>query len=107
MDCSLCKYRSTLLGFEDEVSLAQESHHHHVEGSQESCSLCESECTGDCESVDSAHFSGNSENIEHDHFDQHGNQSHSHGHHPYPNADHPLGPLTLRNAFSLPESKEI
>src|SRR3546814_10618505 len=32
MNCKLCKYRAQVLGFEAEVGLAQESHHHHVEG---------------------------------------------------------------------------
>ena len=32
MNCQMCKYREQVLGFEDEVGLAQESHHHHVEG---------------------------------------------------------------------------
>ncbi len=32
MNCQLCKYREQVLGFENEVGLAQESHHHHVEG---------------------------------------------------------------------------
>ena len=32
MNCALCKYRAQVLGFEAEVGLAQESHHHHVEG---------------------------------------------------------------------------
>ncbi len=32
MNCQLCKYREQILGFEDEVGLAQQSHHHHVEG---------------------------------------------------------------------------
>ena len=32
MNCQLCKYRAQVLGFEAEVGLAQESHHHHVEG---------------------------------------------------------------------------
>ena len=30
MNCSLCKYRSNLLGFENEVGLSQHSHHDHV-----------------------------------------------------------------------------
>ena len=34
MNCLLCKYRSKLLGFEEEVGLVQQSHHHHVEGIQ-------------------------------------------------------------------------
>ena len=32
MNCSLCKYRTTILGFEHDVGAVQESHHHHVEG---------------------------------------------------------------------------
>jgi sirohydrochlorin cobaltochelatase len=32
MNCQLCKYREQILGFEAEVGLPQESHHHHVEG---------------------------------------------------------------------------
>ena len=32
MNCQLCKYREQVLGFEAEVGLAQQSHHHHVEG---------------------------------------------------------------------------
>lgn len=32
MNCSLCKYRTRILGFERDVGAPQESHHHHVEG---------------------------------------------------------------------------
>src|SRR5262250_173893 len=31
MNCALCKYRAQVLGFEAEVGLAQQSHHHHLE----------------------------------------------------------------------------
>ena len=48
MNCSLCKYRAQVLGFEQEVGLDQSSHHHHVEGLTEACDLCERECTGAC-----------------------------------------------------------
>ena len=56
MNCALCKYRAQVLGFEAEVGLAQESHHHHVEGqgvlapgsNVEDCELCDSFCTGAC-----------------------------------------------------------
>ncbi|NDG37696.1 MAG: sirohydrochlorin chelatase, partial [Alphaproteobacteria bacterium] len=48
-NCSLCKYRAQVLGFEQDVGQAQESHHHHVEGLAESCTLCELECTGACQ----------------------------------------------------------
>jgi sirohydrochlorin cobaltochelatase len=32
MNCQMCKYREQVLGFEAEIGLPQESHHHHVEG---------------------------------------------------------------------------
>jgi sirohydrochlorin cobaltochelatase len=91
MNCSLCKYRAQVLGFEREVGAPQHSHHHHVEGLVESCRLCERECTGACQPDgvplpvgDSAGGQGQGE---------HGH----HHHHPiYPHADHPLGPRTLR-----------
>ena len=78
MNCSLCKYRAQVLGFETEVGAPQHSHHHHVEGLSESCNLCERECTGACQPD--------------------GVPLHQGGHHhsPYPHADHPLGPRTLR-----------
>ncbi len=66
MNCKLCKYREQVLGFEDEVGLAQQSHHHHVEGIG-----TDSGQPGD----------------DHHH--------HGHAHHPYPHAGHPLGPMTL------------
>ncbi|MEI8250211.1 MAG: sirohydrochlorin chelatase, partial [Synechococcus sp. ELA057] len=51
MNCSLCKYRAQVLGFEQEVGAPQHSHHHHVEGLVESCNLCEHECTGACQEL--------------------------------------------------------
>jgi len=36
MNCQMCKYRTQVLGFEAEVGLPQESHHHHVEGINDS-----------------------------------------------------------------------
>jgi sirohydrochlorin cobaltochelatase len=86
MNCSLCKYRAQVLGFEMEVGAPQHSHHHHVEGLTESCTLCESECTGACQP------DGVPIPLGHAH-----SHSHSHSHHPpYPQADHPLGPRSLR-----------
>ena len=32
MNCSLCKYRVQILGYEDDQGAVQEGHHHHVEG---------------------------------------------------------------------------
>ena len=76
MNCALCKYREQVLGFEAEVGLPQESHHHHVEGIGTD--------------AEAAH--------EHDHHHDHGqdhHHDHAHHHHPYPHADHPLGPVTM------------
>lgn len=70
MNCQMCKYRAQVLGFEDEVGLAQESHHHHVEG------------------IGIGHDHAHDHHHGHDHH-------HDHGHHPYPHADHPHGPKTL------------
>ncbi|MFM7170862.1 MAG: sirohydrochlorin chelatase [Cyanobium sp.] len=80
MNCSLCKYRAQVLGFEREVGYPQHSHHHHVEGSLESCQLCERECTGACQTDTPALSPGHPD----------------HHHPPYPHAHHPLGPQTLR-----------
>ena len=67
MNCGLCKYRTQVLGFEAQVGEAQESHHHHVEGGA------------------------------HDHSHEHDHEhSHDHHHTPYPHADHPLGPVTMK-----------
>ena len=98
MNCSLCKYRSNLFGFEKEVGLVQESHHDHVEGLGISCDLCDAECNGACESnsqnlideQDHLHFFGKGDNAEHQH------KHVDHHHSIYPNSKHPLGPVTLR-----------
>jgi len=115
MNCQMCKYRDQVLGFEAEVGLAQESHHHHVEGIGGSLENCP--CNGDCDascrdeefckkhglpwtplhthdhshSHDHEHEHGHS----HDHSHGHGH-SHDHHHHPYPQADHPLGPRSMK-----------
>ena len=110
MNCSLCKYRAQVLGFETEVGAPQHSHHHHVEGLVESCTLCERECTGACQDdgvplpggeASHAHNHDHEHDHDHDHDHDHGpGQGHHHGpdhHHTrYPHADHPLGPRTLR-----------
>ncbi len=79
MNCQLCKYREQVLGFEAEVGLAQESHHHHVEGIGTGKGLVD----------------GNYHTHSHDHSHDH---DHDHHHHPYPHADHPLGPRTMKDA---------
>lgn len=98
INCSLCKYRSNLYGFEKDVGLIQESHHNHVEGIGVSCELCEAECSGACENEilssrgDKVH-SSKSMNIHHSDIAA----PHHHNHEIYPNSQHPLGPLTLQN----------
>ncbi|MFT5638538.1 MAG: sirohydrochlorin cobaltochelatase [Paracoccaceae bacterium] len=100
-NCALCKYRVQVLGFEAEVGLPQESHHHHVEGqgasapgsNVEDCKLCDAYCTGECrlELADHAHH--------HDHGDghhHHHDHEHDHVHQEYPHAKHPLGPESVR-----------
>jgi len=103
MNCSLCKYRAQVLGFETEVGAPQRSHHHHVEGLIEGCTLCENECTGACQPDGIPIPLGqHSHSHDHDHDHDHGHEhhhdhshDHDHGHAPYPHADHPLGPRTL------------
>jgi sirohydrochlorin cobaltochelatase len=47
MNCAMCKYREQVLGFEAEIGLKQESHHHHVEGVGGGLENCP--CNGDCD----------------------------------------------------------
>lgn len=116
MNCSLCKYREAVLGFEAEVGAAQESHHHHVEGIGGGLENCP--CNGDCDAscrdeafckahglpftpLDAhahAHDHDHVHDHRHDHGHDHGHGHHHHDHHhaPYPHADHPLGPATLQ-----------
>ncbi len=96
MNCGLCKYRTRVLGFEAEVGLPQESHHHHVEGIGSG---------GDAH--DDGHQHSHTHTHSHDHghdhdqgHDQGHDHAHDHQHHPYPHADHPLGPVTLNKEGS-------
>ncbi|MBO0661012.1 sirohydrochlorin chelatase [Jiella sp. MQZ9-1] len=123
MNCQLCKYREQMLGFEAEVGLVQESHHHHVEGIGFSD---DSEYRGTAgpqtprqkadhghSHGDHAHHHHGHDHDDHHHHGDHGHHhahdhghahgqghSHDHGHghhhHPYPHADHPLGPRSMR-----------
>ena len=79
MNCQMCKYREQVLGFEDQVGLPQESHHHHVEGVGTGVVEHSHDHTPGYHGV---HNQGNGT---------------GHHHHPYPHADHPLGPLTLKS----------
>ncbi|GHA30858.1 sirohydrochlorin cobaltochelatase [Devosia pacifica] len=121
MNCSMCKYREQVLGFEAEVGMAQESHHHHVEGIGGGLENCP--CGGDCDAscrdeefcrihglpftplhthahddADHHHDHDHEHHHHHDHDHPHEHDhdhAHDHHHHPYPHADHPLGPVTL------------
>ncbi|MEM6465037.1 MAG: CbiX/SirB N-terminal domain-containing protein, partial [Pseudomonadota bacterium] len=108
MNCAMCKYRAQVLGFEAEVGSPQESHHHHVEGqgasapgsNVEDCVLCETFCTGACRldkdaSHDHHHHGHHHHDHGHHHHHAHGHD-HDHHHAPYPHADHPLGPESVR-----------
>ena len=108
--CVMCKYRTAVLGFEAEVGALQESHHHHVEGQGAAapgsnvadCTLCDSFCTGLCRLEAAAHHHHHHHH-DHDHDHSHGHGHHHHHHHhdhhhhaPYPQADHPHGPISAR-----------
>ncbi len=107
MNCSTCKYRSNLFGFEKEVGLLQESHHDHVEGLDISCDLCDPECNGACEIQNQLQINNQEKLnlVEDDYHEHEQEESHHHHHHHsiYPNSKHPLGPVTLR----LPNEDQI
>jgi sirohydrochlorin cobaltochelatase len=92
MNCSLCKYREQVLGFEPEVGRKQESHHHHVEG-------IGTDADHDHHDHDHGHDHGHDHDHDHDHgHEHHGNghdHSHDHGHshnHYRAHPEHPHGP---------------
>ena len=102
-NCAVCKYRTQILGFEHEVGLPQESHHHHVEGqgaeapgsNVADCKLCDTFCTGECRLYLDHHDHGHDHS--HDHHHDHGHtHDHDHVHAIYPHAKHPLGPESTR-----------
>ena len=82
-----------VLGFEAEFGLAQESHHHHVEGQGvsepgsniEDCEPCVSLCSRGCRL-----------DIDHHHSQSH-DHSNDHRHNLYPHAKHLHGPKSVRN----------
>jgi sirohydrochlorin cobaltochelatase len=101
MNCQLCKYRTQVLGFEDEVGLPQQSHHHHVEGI--GLDPPPSHATGEDPGAGAARGPTNQDghhrhhHHSHDHHHDRHEHDHPHGHHhPYPHADHPLGPRSLK-----------
>lgn len=119
MNCQMCKYRDQVLGFEDQIGLPQESHHHHVEGIGGGLEDCP--CKGDCDAAcreeafckehnlpwtplhdhssdhdhSHEHSHESSHGHSHDHNHEHDSHNDGHHHHPYPHADHPLGPKSM------------
>jgi sirohydrochlorin cobaltochelatase len=106
MNCQMCKYRARVLGFEAEVGLRQESHHHHVEGqgaqapgaNVADCPLCDAFCTGACRLVaahghdDARHHHSGHAHDRHDHDHDHDNDhGHGHGHDHGHDHDHDHG----------------
>ena len=75
MNCLMCKYRAQVVGFETEVGLPQHGHHHHVEG------------IGTGDAAPQASNAGNGGNG--------GKHVHA-ARPPYPHADHPLGPRSMK-----------
>lgn len=69
MNCSLCKYRTRILGFERDLGAPQESHHHHVEGI----------------GTDTDHHHHHHGHHHHHHGHGHAHHDHDHGHPPRPN----------------------
>jgi len=88
MNCQMCKYRTQVLGFEAEVGAPQESHHHHVEGIG----------TGPRFALDADFTLAPSQTPapRAHHHGHHHDHAHGHSHAPYPHADHPLGPRSMK-----------
>lgn len=89
MNCQMCKYRTQILGFESDVGAAQESHHHHVEGIGTESKSGRQEGPFHLQSLPAAAH-------HHPHTHSHGHHDHDHTHAPYPHANHPLGPVSLK-----------
>ncbi len=103
MNCQMCKYREQILGFEGEIGLPQESHHHHVEGigagdatpppprgEGVAAKRLGEGPSGSRSTIEDPSPQGGGERA-------HPHHSHSHSHHhPYPHAGHPLGPRSLK-----------
>src|SRR5690606_8567659 len=82
INCAMCKYREQVLGFEAEVGLAQESHHHHVEGiggGLENCP-CGGDCDSSCRDEAFCRAHGLPWTALHSHDHDHPKHHHEHGH---------------------------
>ena len=98
MNCGLCKYRAHVLGFEAEIGLAQQSHHHHVEGIGTDAAAPDDRHDHHANGQDRQHrHDGHGHHHHHganghEHHHHHGHD-HAHDHHPpHPHAGHRHGP---------------
>lgn len=90
MNCAMCKYREQVLGFEAEIGMVQESHHHHVEGvggGLEDCP-CGGDCDASCRDEAFCKAHGLPWTPLHSH-EPHGDNGHTHVH-PHAPAEHAL-----------------
>lgn len=97
MNCALCKYREQVLGFEAEVGLAQQSHHHHVEGiggGLENCP-CNGDCDGSCRDEAFCKKHGLPWTPLPDHHHDHAHGHHHHDHKPHALLREPAAPLAV------------
>src|SRR5882672_6638097 len=109
MNCGLCKYREQVLGFEAEVGLPQQSHHHHVEGIGTDADSATTPTNGHRHADGHDHSHGHDHHQPHSHADGHDHDhhhdhahshahdhkhanGHDHHHPPHPHAGHPHGP---------------
>ena len=105
MNCTMCKYRTQVLGFEHEVGMAQESHHHHVEGQGanapgmrvQDCPDCDDFCTGACRlriadegksHTADVHVHGTDDAHHHNSHHHHHGGGNDHHHHSHDHHDH-------------------
>jgi sirohydrochlorin cobaltochelatase len=94
MNCGLCKYRAHVLGFEAEVGLPQESHHHHVEGigTDADTPKANGHHHADGHGHAHTHDHGHSHSHDHDHGHDHNhNHNHDHPHDHHHDHDHGHG----------------
>ena len=107
MNCQLCKYREQVLGFEAEVGLPQESHHHHVGGigtsadAPKKASPAARSAPKGSYILAKPHDHADGQDHGHDHPHDHSHDhphphDHDHHHPVYPHADHPLGPRSMK-----------
>jgi sirohydrochlorin cobaltochelatase len=110
MNCGLCKYRTHVLGFEAEIGLPQQSHHHHVEGIGTDADAAahdrhDHRANGHHHNHDGHdhhhhhdghdhhhHHGANGHDYHHPHHHDGHDHAHDHHHPPHPHAGHRHGP---------------